>query len=114
MIAHSLNHPNFGKARGMHGATYVIDAAFSSDQLNEMAVVIDIVDAKRKLREVLDKIDYKNLDDLDFFENELTTTEFLARWIFDQLVSRMSDFSGHLKITLLESHEASASFEGQF
>lgn len=113
MIAHSLPHPGFGPAQHMHGATYVVDAEFRTTQLNDMNVAIDIGEAHRILKEVLAPLAYQNLDELAIFEGKLTTTEFMAKYIFDQIADRITgQFAGTLKITLGESHVAWAGYEG--
>ena len=114
MIAHSLLHPGFGIASKLHGATYVIDATFSSAELNDMNVVIDIALAADILKDIAIQLNYKNLDEVVELKGEITTTEFLAHYIFQKTVadSRLK-FSGHLKIELGESHIAWASYEGK-
>lgn len=112
MIAHSFNHPGFGPAQKMHGATYIVDAEFKTSGLNDMNVAIDIAEAHRILKEVLAPLNYQNLDELPQFENELTTTEFMAHHIHQQIKNRVSHFfSGTLKVELGESHVAWASYE---
>ncbi len=114
MIAHSLPHPAFGPAQRLHGATYVVDAEFFCERLNEQKVVIDIGMASELLEEVLAPLDYQNLDVLPQFAGQLTTTEFLAHYIYEQMRKRLgSIFSGRLRITLGESHVAWASYEGE-
>ncbi len=114
MIAHSLPDPAFGPAQRLHGATYIVDAEFFSERLNEHNVVIDIGLALRLLEETLAPLDYRNLDELPRFAGQLTTTEFLARHIHDELGRRLQGhFSGRLRITLGESHIAWASYEGE-
>ncbi len=113
MIAHSLPHPAFGPAQRLHGATYIVDAIFSSAQLNEQQVVIDIGLALELLERVLRPLDYQNLDELPQFAGKLTTTEFLARYIHEQLCNELAGrFEGHLRVVLGESHIAWASYEG--
>ena len=111
MIAHSLPDPGFGPAQNMHGATYVVDAEFSSENLNKMNVVIDIGEATELLHNVLSTLNYKNLDEIPDFENVLTTTEFLAQFIHGKMSEKLAD-NISLKITLHESHIASASYKG--
>ena len=114
MIAHSLPHPDFGPARNLHGATYVVDATFFAEELNEMAIVIDIGLAHEVLKKVLAPLAYQNLDELEIFKGVLTTTEFLAKHIHDQIKKEVADqFDGHIKVTLGESHVAWASYEGK-
>lgn len=113
MIAHSLPHPAFGPAQKMHGATYVVDLSFISETLNEQNIVIDIGMAHDILKEVLAPIDYQNLDEVTFFKGQLTTTEFLAKYIHDQVKEAVKEyFIGKIGVCLGESHVAWASYEG--
>ncbi|MCB0658945.1 MAG: 6-carboxytetrahydropterin synthase [Saprospiraceae bacterium] len=112
MIAHSLDHPGFGPAREMHGATYVVDVTFYQSALDEMNVVIDIGLAQRIVHEVLEKLNYQNLDELPAFKGQLTTTEFLCKAIFGRIADRLKEkFKGKMLVTLGESHIAWASYE---
>ncbi len=113
MIAHSLPDPVFGPAQNLHGATYVVDAEFQRPELNQHKIVLDIGLATDLLKEVLAPLAYQNLDELPQFKGELTTTEYLARYIHDQLVVALNNsFQGSLKVTLGESHVAWASYQG--
>ncbi|MEM6844397.1 MAG: 6-carboxytetrahydropterin synthase [Bacteroidota bacterium] len=112
MIAHSLNSEAFGPAQNLHGATYVVDAEFKTEHLDENNIVIDIDIATKELQKALAPLKYQNLDDLKQFENKLTTTEFLAKYVHDTISDAVQNrFSGSLKITLGESHVAWATYE---
>jgi len=114
MIAHSLPHPFFGPAQGMHGATYVVDVKFYAEALDEHNVVIDIGKAHDVAADVLKPLAYKNLDELEQFKGHLTTTEFMAKYIHDGIKKAVADvFSGTIKVTLGETHEAWASYRGK-
>jgi 6-pyruvoyltetrahydropterin/6-carboxytetrahydropterin synthase len=120
MIAHSFSGAVFGPAQRLHGATYVVDAEFRRPELDADGIVVDIGLAGAALREVLAAMNYRNLDDQPEFSGRNTTTEFLARTIFDRL--REAIHAGRLgpsapaitilRITLRESHIAWAAFEG--
>ncbi|MDR3373429.1 MAG: 6-carboxytetrahydropterin synthase [Ancalomicrobiaceae bacterium] len=120
MIAHSLPDAFFGPAAGLHGATFIVDVAFFRDKLNDKNVVVDIGAALQLLAEVLQPLAYSNLDDNPGFEGELTTTEFLCRYIFDCLAQAISANAlgedgkalSKLKVTLAETDLARASYEG--
>ena len=121
MIAHSFHdHPSFGPAGGLHGATYTVDVEFASQNLHpECNWVIDIGVASDMVAEVLKKYNYKNLDEV-FGEGVMTTTEFMCKEIFDGVVEKLKEkyddeeggFKGWIKVSLWESHKAWASFEG--
>ncbi len=110
MIAHSLPDPFFGPAQNMHGATYVTEVTFMSERLNAQNVVIDIGEATEITKKVLGELNYQNLDELPKFKGVLTTTEFLAHYIHSEIKSQLKEVL-RLKVELLESHVASASYE---
>jgi 6-pyruvoyl-tetrahydropterin synthase len=119
MIAHSFRGPVFGPAQRLHGATYVVDAAFRRTHLDADNIVVDIGLATRQLRAVLDELTYRNLDDEPAFAGVNTSTEYLAKVIADRLAERVH--AGELgeaarglaaiEVTLRESHVAWASYE---
>ncbi|WP_242092706.1 6-pyruvoyl trahydropterin synthase family protein [Aestuariivivens sediminicola] len=110
MIAHSLPDPFFGAAQNMHGATYVTEVTFMSEKLNSKNVVIDIGEASLITKNVLSELAYKNLDELPQFKGILTTTEYLAQYIHGEIKKKINN-NLKLKVELLESHVASASYE---
>jgi 6-pyruvoyl-tetrahydropterin synthase len=120
MIAHSLPGEFFGPAQGLHGATFIVDVAFFSETLDAHNVVVDIGRASEVLSAVLKSLNYTNLDAVPALAGKLTTTEFLCRHIFDEMVGRIKagdlgpDAEGlaALRVTLHESHVARAWFEG--
>ena len=85
MIAHSLNGEVFGPAQRLHGATFVVDVEFKRPELDEFGIVVDIGIATRALHEVLAPLNYRNLDAEAELAGRNTTTEFLARTIFERL-----------------------------
>jgi 6-pyruvoyltetrahydropterin/6-carboxytetrahydropterin synthase len=119
MIAHSFKGEVFGPAQRLHGATFVVDVEFKRRTLDADGIVIDIGRASDVLRQVLSELNYRNLDDVPEFAGRNTTTEFLAHVIFTRLVAAAK--RGELgaagaaveliRVTLHESHVASASFE---
>lgn len=120
MIAHSLPDAFFGPAQNMHGATFIVDVAFFREQLTSKNVVVDIGAALATLNAALKPLAYQNLDALPQFRGMLTTTEFLAKHIFDQIVSAARAGAlgedgaslAKIRVTLSETDLARASYEG--
>ncbi len=110
MIAHSLPDPFFGPAQNLHGLTLEVEAHFSRAELNEKNVVIDIGYASQLLTQVLDRFNYKNLDELPEFEGQLTTVEFFAKHLHS-LITPSLENDTKLKIVLHESSDAFAAYE---
>ena len=120
MIAHSFRGDVFGPAQRLHGATYVVDVEFRRPVLDDDGIVVDIGRASEALRSVLADLNYRNLDDDPAFAGRNTSTEFLARVVFDRMVAaiRRGDLGPgaaaveSVRVTLHESHVAAASFDG--
>jgi len=120
MIAHSLPSPVFGPAQGMHGATFTVDAAFYTEDIDAHGLVVDIGLATEALADTLAPLRYKNLDEVPEFTGKFTTTGCLCKHIFDSMKARIAagDLNDggrvkKLRILLHESHMARAWFEGQ-
>lgn len=121
MIAHSLSGETFGPARQLHGATYVVDVEFRRQELDQDGLVVDIALASQALREGLAPFNYRNLDLLPELKGRNTTTEFLAKVVFDRIASFIREGRlgasakelASLRVTLHESHVAWASFEAE-
>jgi 6-pyruvoyl-tetrahydropterin synthase len=119
MIAHSFDGEVFGPAQRLHGATYVVDATFKRETLDEDNIVVDIGRAAQELHAVLGELSYRNLDDEAEFEGMNTSTEALAQVVADRLAARVQAGSlgdgGRelvgLTVTLHESHIAWATYE---
>jgi 6-pyruvoyltetrahydropterin/6-carboxytetrahydropterin synthase len=120
MIAHSFRGEVFGPAQRLHGATYVVDVEFRRAELDADGIVVDIGRAIDALRAALAPLNYRNLDDVPAFAGRNTTTEFLAKWVFDRMADAartgaLGNAAGleSMRVTLNESHVAWAAYEGR-
>ena len=118
LIAHSLPGEVFGPAQNMHGATYIVDAEFYAKDINKYNIIMDLGVVTEILSDVLKFYSYKNLDEVEEFKNIITSTEFLAKDIFDRICAKLQkdyieDFNKlhKIKIILTESNVAWASYE---
>src|SRR5499433_3929979 len=119
MIAHSFRGAVFGPAQQLHGATFVVRAAFLAEQLDPNGMVVDIGLAGEMLKATLAPLNYRNLDDMPQFKGVNTTTEFLTRHVYDQLaeaaragkLGRDSRELGAIRVTVAESPDARAWYE---
>jgi 6-pyruvoyl-tetrahydropterin synthase len=115
-VAHSLKDEFFGPAKNLHGVTYVVDLIISSKGLIEKNVIIDIGIANKVLKNVIAQYNYKNLDEIDKFNNHITTTEYMAKQFVDDICMELQNINYPInklysvKIELKENHIASASY----
>jgi len=118
LVAHSLRGEVFGPAQRLHGATYVVDATFRGETLDDDGILVDIGRATEELHRAVAALSYRNLDDEPVFEGVNSTTEVLAKHLADRLAEQVRDgalgdpsrVSG-IVVTLHESHVAWASYE---
>jgi 6-pyruvoyl-tetrahydropterin synthase len=119
MIAHSFRGDVFGPAQALHGATFVVDAAFLAETLDANGIVVDIGRAHEALKAILAPLNYRNLDEVEEFKGFNTTTEFLTRHIFQGLaqaaltggLGREGSELKTIRVTISESHVARAWYE---
>jgi 6-pyruvoyltetrahydropterin/6-carboxytetrahydropterin synthase len=119
MIAHSFQGAVFGPAQRLHGATFVVDVEFRRPDLDDTGIVVDIGRATDVLKTELADLNYRNLDDVPSLEGRNSTTEVLARLIFDRMVAaiRRGELGSggqkieSLRVTLHESHVAWAAYD---
>ena len=119
MIAHSFRGEVFGPAQRLHGATFLVDATFRREQLDDDNIVVDIGLATQELGAVVSELNYRNLDSEPEFAGVNTSTEFLAKVVADRLAERIHKGAlgegakgvAGISVTLHESHIAWASYE---
>jgi len=120
MVAHSFTGDVFGPAQRLHGATMIVDVEFRRPDLDADGIVVDIGRATEVLHAIVGELNFKNLDDEPAFKGHNTTTEFLARVVFDRMAAAIgrNDLGAaattieSLRVTLHESHVAWAAYEG--
>ena len=118
LVAHSLRGEVFGPARALHGATYVVDATFRGESLDDDGILVDLGRAAEALHGVVAGLTHRNLDDEECFEGRNTTTEVLAQHVADRLAEQVragalgpaATVTG-VAVTLHESPVAWATFE---
>ena len=121
MVAHSFAGEIFGPAQRLHGATFIVDLELRRQALDADGLIADIGALTALLHQVLEPLNYRNLDEVPEFSGKNTTTEFLAKTIYDRVRSRIlegalgsdggSGFHS-LRVSLGESHVAWASYDG--
>ena len=121
MVAHSFRGEIFGPAQRLHGATFIVDLELRREALDSDGLIADIGALTQLLRQVLEPLNYRNLDEVPEFSGKNTTTEFLAKTIYDRARGRILEGAlgpdagrgfHSLRVNLGESHVAWASYEG--
>jgi len=86
--AHLLpNLPDTHKCRRLHGHSFLILVTVEGQLDPQLGWVIDFADISLAFRPLFEKLDHHYLNEIEGLENP--TSENLARWIWDRLVTAL-------------------------
>lgn len=71
-----------GKCENLHGHNWKIVLTVCGEKLNNIGLLIDFHELKAMLKEILNKLDHININELDYFKTENPSSENIARFIF--------------------------------
>jgi 6-pyruvoyltetrahydropterin/6-carboxytetrahydropterin synthase len=74
-----------GKCERLHGHRYVVELALATDELDAAGIAFDFVEVKKHLRELADRLDHTNLNDLPPFDTVEPSAENQAKYFHDEL-----------------------------
>jgi 6-pyruvoyltetrahydropterin/6-carboxytetrahydropterin synthase len=86
-----------GKCEELHGHNFLVEVSVASESLNSEGLLIDFRVVKRWTDEVLEQLDHKYLNEIEYFKNINPSSEQLARFLYD----RISEKSRQVNVTLL-------------
>ncbi len=108
--AHRLEQYH-GKCEALHGHTFGVDAYFSGSDLNSEGMVIDFAILKGHLKRVLDTLDHKYLNEIPFFRERASSSEYIAMFIYEELRPLLKETGVFVKeVRVWESERAGVSY----
>ncbi|MDO8663055.1 MAG: 6-carboxytetrahydropterin synthase QueD [Candidatus Omnitrophota bacterium] len=96
-----------GKCEELHGHNWKVELAVTSPKLDKIGMVMDFKFLKEKLYNLLDKLDHKYLNEIDYFKKINPTSENIAKYLYDNLKLKVP---GLYSVTVWESDKASATY----
>ncbi|OPY79489.1 MAG: 6-carboxy-5,6,7,8-tetrahydropterin synthase [Syntrophorhabdus sp. PtaU1.Bin153] len=88
--AHSLTGYH-GKCEDIHGHNFQVEVFIKGQQPEDGGMVIDFTVLKRRLREVLDPLDHKFINEIPFFRERASSSEYIAVYVFRELRKLMKE-----------------------
>jgi 6-pyruvoyltetrahydropterin/6-carboxytetrahydropterin synthase len=86
-----------GKCESLHGHNWSVELSAGKKTLDKIGMVLDFGELKKELNNLLENLDHKFLNELDYFRKINPTSENIAKFIYDG----MSLFCRKQKIKLL-------------
>jgi len=71
-----------GKCESLHGHNWKVEVIAATPELNALGMAMDFNDLKKAAREVLETLDHKNLNDIEYFKKTNPSSENIARYIY--------------------------------
>jgi 6-pyruvoyltetrahydropterin/6-carboxytetrahydropterin synthase len=69
-----------------HGHDYRLEVSLKGQPDQETGMIISLEDFDRRVRKVLDRLDYKHLDlEVDFFKSHVSSGEVIIQYLWDEL-----------------------------
>ncbi len=109
--AHELRGYN-GDCEHLHGHNWKVRLIIQTKELNSTGLGIDFRELKKMLKEALQLLDHKHLNDLKAFEKDNPSTENISRFIYMDIKEKLKKHKNIRlkKIISWEEDDASAAF----
>jgi 6-pyruvoyltetrahydropterin/6-carboxytetrahydropterin synthase len=99
------------KCENMHGHNWKIEVYVTGDKLNAGGVLVDFGEIKVQVAEVMQKLDHKFLNELDYIPDGKPSSENIAYFVATELQSRIDNSSARVsRVTAWESDDACATY----
>ncbi len=102
-----------GKCEDLHGHNFLVEVTVAGNDLNGEEILIDFRDLKKWTNEILDHLDHKYLNEVEFFKDINPSSERVAKLIYDLLTKRIQTLNVGLtvsRVTVWESENARVTY----
>ncbi len=100
-----------GKCESLHGHNFLVEVSVAAESLNEEGLLIDFRVVKRWTEEILDQLDHKYLNELEYFKNMNPSSEQIARFLYDRIDEKARQAKTRLsRVTVWESENSCATY----
>jgi len=105
--AHNLRNYN-GNCENLHGHNWKVEAILQGDKLDSVGMLVDFKILKKTLKNILDELDHKYLNDVDYFKDVNPTSENMAQYVYNRLKENFGELV--YKVVVWESENAAAEY----
>jgi len=106
--AHNLRQYE-GECENLHGHNWKVEITVTTKKLNKIGLGVDFKILKKTLKNVLERLDHKYMNDIPPFDKENPSSENIARYIYKQLQKEIKDKNiKTARVKVWESENAAA------
>ncbi len=100
-----------GKCENVHGHNYKVQLTVGGEQLNSTGLLIDFVEVRTSIKELVERLDHRFLNDLPPFDKLNPSAENIAKYFYDELERQIRDRGLQVQaITVWETDTTSATY----
>jgi 6-pyruvoyltetrahydropterin/6-carboxytetrahydropterin synthase len=100
-----------GKCEELHGHNFLVEVSVVSESLNSEGLLIDFRVVKGWTDEVLEQLDHKYLNEIEYFKSINPSSEQLARFLYDRISEKSRQMNVTLsRVTVWESDNSRVSY----
>ncbi len=100
-----------GKCEELHGHNFLVEVSVAAESLNSEGLLIDFRVLKRWTDEVLEQLDHKYLNELEYFKSINPSSEQIARFLYDRIGEKARQANVTLsRVTVWESENSRVSY----
>ncbi len=100
--AHSLREYQ-GDCERLHGHNYRVEVAVEAEKLDNIGIVMDFRELKKKLKEIMDELDHCFLNELPAFSKDNPSAENIALYIYRRFEADLSQKVRMAEVTVWEN-----------
>lgn len=99
------------KCENLHGHNWRVEACVKGRELNQAGVLMDFGEIKIHLREIIESLDHKFLNELHLFDQGNPSSENIARYIAQTLNAKIASTGiGVSRVSVWESDDSCATY----
>jgi 6-pyruvoyltetrahydropterin/6-carboxytetrahydropterin synthase len=98
-----------GKCENVHGHNYRVQVTLEGEALNRIGLLVDFVDLKRAVREVIERLDHQFINDLEPFTVINPSAENMAKYFFDEVSRRLGQPEVPVRVSQVKLWETDTS-----
>ena len=99
-----------GKCENPHGHNYRVRVTVEGPQLDSIGLLVDFVQVKQVVREIMGRLDHQFMNDLEPFQKVNPSAENVAKYFYDEICRKLSNGVELRQVTIWETDITSATY----
>ena len=91
-----------GKCENVHGHNYRVRVTIEGERLNSIGLLVDFVEMKRLMKEIIEYLDHRFINDLPPFDEVNPTAENMALWFHERVQEKLDSGAAEVPVRVTE------------